>query len=376
MYNIFELKDLFINVTFTKAKGGENVEDKKTLKVSLVTVICIFIIFLLIIIIGGMYFYYNFVLDTDEASNNVQNDTNVNTAIENNTEINDNTVDLEAIYAKYKDLYWLFDENSTEIEFANNKIVIENGIAYLQKNNTKTKIDSINGKVKYITAWGEQTLERVYALTEDGKVWVSICSDSGEKSDGLNDIFKNVNIQGTVINITNGNSALRITEPPYFLLSTGELINEKGSNYDELDGNFIKSFGNAYSQIYVGYDNTISYYNDNTKTYTKIKDEHGNLVKIKDAFVQWSSVYSNIVDETGGDERLIILTEDNKLLYFDGYENITAKNYTAANNKTVKSVTEETQNIQYGGHIKNIRVIFTDGTDLLIKDANRNFFGE
>ena len=374
MYNNNELKDLFINATFTKNKGGDNVEDKKTLKVSLGTVICIFIIFLLIIVIGGMYFYYNFVLDTDESSNDIQNDVTVNTTTGDNTENSENT--LESIYAKYEDLYWLFDENSTEIEFSNSKIVIENGIAYLEKNNTKTKIDSINGKVKYITAWGEQTLERVYVLTEDGKIWVSICSDSGEKSDGLNDIFRNVNIQGTVINMTNGNSALRITEPPYFLLSTGELINEQGSNYDELDGNFIKSFGNAYTQIYVGSDNTISYYNDTTRTYSKIKDENGNLVKMKDAFVQWSSIYSNIVDESGGDDRLIILTEDDKLLYFDGYENITAKKYTAANNKTVNSITEETQNVEYGGHIKNIRVIFTDETDLLIKDAHRNFFGE
>lgn len=374
MYNNNELKDLFINATFTKNKGGDNVEDKKTLKVSLGTVICIFIIFLLIIVIGGIYFYYNFVLDTDESSNDIQNDVTVNTTTGDNTENSENT--LESIYAKYEDLYWLFDENSTEIEFSNSKIVIENGIAYLEKNNTKTKIDSINGKVKYITAWGEQTLERVYVLTEDGKIWVSICSDSGEKSDGLNDIFRNVNIQGTVINMTNGNSALRITEPPYFLLSTGELINEKGSNYDELDGNFIKSFGNAYTQIYVGSDNTISYYNDTTRTYSKIKDENGNLVKMKDAFVQWSSIYSNIVDESGGDDRLIILTEDDKLLYFDGYENITAKKYTAANNKTVNSITEETQNVEYGGHIKNIRVIFTDETDLLIKDAHRNFFGE
>lgn len=350
-------------------------EDKKTIKVSLGTVICIFIIFLLIIVIGGMYFYYNFVLDTDESSNDIQNDVTVNTTTGDNTENSENT--FESIYAKYEDLHWLFDDNNaTEIEFINKKIVLENGIAYLEENNTRKTIDSIEGKAKNITMWGEQTLERVYVLTEDGKVWVSICSDSGEKSDGLNDIFKNVNIQGTVINMTNGNSALRIVEPPYFLLSTGELINEKGSSYDELDGNFINSFGNSYTQIYVGSDNTISYYNDTTRTYSKIKDENGNLVKMKDAFVQWSSIYSNIVAESGGDDRLIILTEDDKLLYFDGYENITAKKYTAANNKTVKSVTEETQNVEYGGHIKNIRVLFTDETDLLIKDAHRNFFGE
>ena len=346
-------------------------EDKKTLKVSLGTVICIFIIFLLIIAIGGMYFYYNSVLDTNKSSNDI----NVNTTTGNNTESSENTI--ESIYAKYENLHWLFaDNNATEINFLNKKIIVENGIAYLEENNTRKRIDSIEGKVKYIAMWGEQTLERVYVLTEDGNVWVSNCGGSRERSDGLNDTFKKVNIQGTVINMTNGNYDLRIVEPPYFLLSTGELINENGTSYDEQDGSFIKSFGNVILRIYVSSDNTISYYNDDTRTYSKIKDENGNLVKMKDAFIQISSIYNNIINEGCGECRFIILTEDNKLLYWDDSENIIAKKYTAANNKTVKSVTEETQTVEYGGHIKNIRVIFTDGTELLIKDAQRNFFGE
>lgn len=76
----------------------------------------------------------------------------------------------------------------------------------------------------------------------------------------------------------------------------------------------------------------------------------------------------------GGEERLFIVTENDNLLYFDGYENVTAKRYKDANNKTVKSLTEEKQYDEYGGHTINMKVTFTDGSEILLKDANRNFF--
>ena len=42
--------------------GGEKMEEKKSIKVSLGTVICMFIIFILIIALIGMYVYYNYIL--------------------------------------------------------------------------------------------------------------------------------------------------------------------------------------------------------------------------------------------------------------------------------------------------------------------------
>lgn len=101
---------------------------------------------------------------------------------------------------------------------------------------------------------------------------------------GLNDNFSRVNIEGTVINMTNGYSPLRKTEPPYFLLSTGELINEEGSKYEELEGNFVKTIGDRWDPIYIGEDNSISYYDDDTRQYIKIKDDNGEEIKIKAGF--------------------------------------------------------------------------------------------
>ena len=275
-----------------RIRGVKSVEDKKTVKVSLGVAICIVVIIALLVIIGIIYAYY--IKDTD-TSNEVAN--SPNTVIQDEEE---NTYNEEDAYEKYNDLDWLFgdDEYNTEIEFIDSKIVVEDGVAFLEEDGTKEKIETIEGKVKYITMWGEQTLERVYALTDDGKIWVSVCSETGEKSDGFNDIFENINIQGRVINMTNGDTATRITEPPYFLLSTGELINAEGSSYEELEGNFKESFGGVAGRIFISQDNKIAYYNDDTRKYVTIKDETGNDVIIKEVFIQSPSQYNNLEDET------------------------------------------------------------------------------
>ncbi len=265
-------------------------EDKKTVKVSLGVAICIVVIIALLVIIGIIYAYY--IKDTD-TSNEVAN--SPNTVIQDEEE---NTYNEEDAYEKYKDLYWLFgdDEYNTEIEFLGSKIVVEDGVAFLEEDGTKKKIETIEGKVKYITMQVEQTLESVYALTDDGKIWMSVCSETREKSDGFNDIFENINIQGRVINMTNGDAATRITEPPYFLLSTGELINAEGSSYEELEGNFKESFGSIEGYIFISQDNKIAYYNDVTRKYVTIKDENGNDVIIKEGFTQTSTSANDLAE--------------------------------------------------------------------------------
>lgn len=128
---------------------------------------------------------------------------------------------------------------------------------------------------------------------------VTVFGEADLIGDGLNDNFSRVNIEGTVINMTNGYSPLRKTEPPYFLLSTGELINEEGSKYEELEGNFVKTIGDRWDPIYIGDDNSISYYDDDTRQYIRIKDDNGEEIKIKVGFY-------------GGDIPYVI-TKDDKL---------------------------------------------------------------
>lgn len=337
--------------------------EKNEVKVRLSTVVYLFIIVVLVVALVVVY-YIGFVKN-DNANNMIANgeETEINNIEENQTE--------KSPYEKYEGLYWQFKDSETDktkFEWDNKKIQIENGVAYLYSGNSKTPINSIDGKAKSVIMWGEQTLRRVYILTEEGTIWKSICED------GLNSNFVKVNMNAKVIDMTNGNSSIRVVEPPYFLLANGNLVNEEGSSYEELDDNFVKSLGNAYEQVFIKADNTMYTYDYQTKKYMPIKDEDNQSIKMKDAFVQWSSTYNNLVQETGGDERIFVITEDNKLFYFDGYSNVVAKEYKETAGKTIKNAVEEKQEVEHGGHIINVRITFTDGTEKLLKAANRNFF--
>lgn len=155
-------------------------EDKKSIKISLGTVICLFIIFILIVALVGMYFYYN----------------------------------------------------------------------YFRK------------------------------IDEDAKTENIVVSDSK-----IDNIDNNKNEEGNTLSNE----------------TTKEKSNQNNENInktEETTNDFVKSFGNVYSQIYVKGDNTIFFYNNTTKKYIQIKDENSNIVKMKDAFVQWSSIHNDLVNET------------------------------------------------------------------------------
>ncbi len=74
----------------------------------------------------------------------------------------------------------------------------------------------------------------------------------------------------------------------------------------------------------------------------------------------------------GGYDRIVIITENDELLYVDGYENNVAKKQEEAINKTVAEVEEVEPTLQYGP-VKSIRVTFTDGTNLVLVNAEKEF---
>lgn len=74
----------------------------------------------------------------------------------------------------------------------------------------------------------------------------------------------------------------------------------------------------------------------------------------------------------GGYDRIVIITENDELLYVDGYENNVAKKQEEAINKTVAEVEEVEPTLQYGP-VESIRVTFTDGTNLVLVNAEKEF---
>lgn len=323
---------------------------KKGIKLS--TAIYIFVIIILVMGLVGMYVYYN----------NQNNIGNTNTEISNKEEINKN-IKLNA-YEKYSNLYWLFKNNSkTEYTWYDDKIEIKDGKLYV-----KGSIVDIEGKPKAFVTWGEQTVQRIYVLTEEGTVWkTSVVEGSNER---LNSNFEKINLSAKILDMTNGENRLGVQEAPYFLLETGELVNQEGNKYEDICPKFVTSFGNEGDRIYVKEDNTIEYYDRNNHKYVTIKDENGNAVKMKNAYVQWSSFDGEI--EEGATERLFVVNDAGELLYFDGYNTATAKVYKKVKNKIVKSTKEEKQEVEYG--TLRIRIIeFTDGTNLKLQDTTENF---
>ncbi len=156
------------------------------------------------------------------------NKQNTNNNAENNSTFNNNSSDTQVdLYEKYPDLVWMFDNDNLEtLEFNNRKIVIEDGKAYIEENDSRTVINTIDGEAKYVIGWGLDTIEAVYILTEDGSMWKS----EAEKG-RFNTNFEKLNLDASVVDMTNGDIYLETTIPPYFLLSTGELVNEQGNNY-------------------------------------------------------------------------------------------------------------------------------------------------
>ena len=261
-------------------------------------------------------------------------------------------------YDKYEDLYWYFkdeERDKTKVEEGNKKIQIENGVAYFYTGNSKKIIDSIGEKVKFITSWGEHKLSIVYLLTEEGTIWKSECDDTW----GLNSNFVKVNMNEKVIDMTDGLYYRRIIEPPYFLLANGELVNKEGSKYEELEGDFVKCIGELLDRIFIKEDNTMYRYNSETRKYTQIKDENNNSIKMKDAFVQWEN------------DRIFVITQDDKLFYIEGYFSVVAKEYKETAGKTVKDIVEEKDD-----NITNVRITFKDGTEEVIKDAYMSCINE
>lgn len=343
-------------------------EEKKYFTIRVGTCILIAIIVILIIALVGMYLHYNPKEKEEnkiEVSQNTSNTTNNNDLEKEPVEEN---VSIDP-YENYKDLEWCFSEKVTESGLISDKFIIENGTVYLvNDNNKKTQMKSIDEKAKQIAPWvnGGEVVS-VYVLTENGNVYKLGDDNDDLKTtfemiyEGDADYFQKVNLKGKVIDMTAGDSSTRIVEGPYFLLETGELINEEGSKYEALEGDFVGSFGTIMGKIFKKADNTIYEYSYQARKYTQIKDADGKAVKVKEVFIQYSSA----------DDRIIIRTDDNRLLYFDGYENVYAKVYKSAENKTVKNAVVEEIPDEYGGHTTNIRIIFSDGTETTLIDAYR-----
>ena len=210
-------------------------EEKKEIKISLVTIIFFIIILVLLLalctVLGIKYSKKAQDNNEPEKIISTQSTTSDSDSGSTSTSTTNNTTD---IYQKYEGLFWVFKRMpKTELEFIN-KITIENGIAYLHQNGSKTAITSITDTPKYIASWGILTIEKVCILTEEGTIWLS----NVLVNEGLNSNFKKVNLHAKVIDMTAGDG-MQLTEPPYFLLENGSLVNVDDNTMEYINSDNI-----------------------------------------------------------------------------------------------------------------------------------------
>lgn len=272
----------------------------------------------------------------------------------------------------YEGLVWLF-EGSREIESADERMNISNGKIYIEKAGVQKEVTSITGNVKDITTWGEEKVERVYALTEDGEIWESICN--AEEGKVFSDNFKKLEFPMNVINMTNGDSTTRAIVPPYFLLESGDLINKEGDFYDALDEGYVGSFGDDDgTRTYISDDATMAYYDEETKEYIPLTDEEDFYIIVKDAFLQKPTERNNITSEQVGKERLYVIDIEGILYYYDFKENNTdrknLKKYEPDEGRKVQ-VIDETKETDANGEYTNIKLKFDKGETLEFIDVTK-----
>ena len=149
-------------------------DEKKSIKVSLSTVICIFIIFVLILIILGMWFYYNNLIENTNNTTITNSDSNIainNTNADSNVAINNTNNDISS-------------NNSTEVSFKlgnhyvqSNETPLDDGI-----NSTDCSISFLedNTFTAYI-GWGNN-ISGTYNISGDNIINCTVDNSWGEYS--------------------------------------------------------------------------------------------------------------------------------------------------------------------------------------------------
>lgn len=156
-------------------------EEKKSIKVSLGTAICIFIIFLLLIVICGMYFYYNNKNDVEENVISTKQENNINAdEIINDSITSDESTEKQSIKIdNNKEL--VYDANYSYKNFSNESYYSQNmnktytlkdiNVPYININSEDAS--DANKEIKALFDELAEFFEQEY---NDTKTWYNIAS--------------------------------------------------------------------------------------------------------------------------------------------------------------------------------------------------------
>lgn len=198
-------------------------------------------------------------------------------------------------YANYQDYKWgttkVGDKAGAYLEIKNNKV-------YVTYENKTTQVKNISGtpiKAIYTNRGGAICFE---VLTKEGKVYSIVDWETTAELDANLSKYN-------VIDITEGKGRGIVNRVFYCLTTDGKLIDENGDTYEEVNRDFVYSFGSLAHLVYIDSNDYVYYTKNRDVNYTTIKDTSGNKVKAKELYIQ----------ATTDGETIIIITKDSQIIY-------------------------------------------------------------
>lgn len=309
-----------------------------------------------------------------------QTEQNTNKDVTNNT--NNSTQNVEQktteqkiadAYKKWEGMSWISQRVVDKTNGRNGFIVENNELICIYANLGKVPFTYGTPLYAYGLFNGGMVLGGI-VVTKEGKAYIYASDWYGFNK--LEDIiFKEIKINGKVIDMTLGPDYAIPSIYPYFLTEDGNLYNKDGKTFEEVNGNHIIRYGDYHNigYFYINKDNTLEYelskedvqiYTDYQEGKVLIKDTNGNNIKVKSIFAT-----ENYINNYYFVYKFYVLDTDNKLLEFSSETKFIAKESDLSIGKKVASISytyDQNTRIYENKNYNKAYVTFEDGTKITI----------
>lgn len=324
------------------------------------------LILLLVIMLSGAVFaliYFNN-RSVDDMKDNINDEKIEKEQINNNkneTNKEDNKINP---YEKYKNIKWC--DKSTSIK--NDMFLkIEGDNLEFNFDGKFTKYKMKNGTPKSVTSYINGGIPIFFALTTNGEVYMLLqegedFSITGEELIDSLEKYKIIDMTSSIDSV--------VRTPIYFLTEEGKLIDFSGNSYEELNLDFVASFGNFYPLYFDKQGNVC--FRDNSYedelVYITVKEDYNKNVVAKKVFWQFSTIHNNLSDEYMS-ERYTIITESNQLVFVSDNGDVMVESSKVESFNIDKIKDEEWDSYRY-----NVVIIMKDDRKITLYDTQDYYY--
>ena len=330
----------------------------------------LFIIGLVVIILSGAIFgaIYFKNKNKQDINTNINNEEigkeQVNNAENKNENEPNNEENKIDVYEKYENVKWCGKETSIKDTMF---FKIEENILTFEYNDKITSYEMKNGTPKSVTSYINGGIPMFFVLTTDGKVYELLqegedFSITGEQViEGLKEY--------TIIDMTSSIDSV-VRTPIYFLTEQGKLIDFSGYSYEELNLDFVSSFGNFYPLYFDKQGNICfrDYSYEDELVYITVKEDYNKTAIAKKVFWQFSTIHNNLADENIS-ERYIVITETGSIVYVSDNGDIMIESSKVDFYEIKKEKDEEWNSYRY-----NVDITMQDGSKITLYDTQDYYY--